>query len=164
MTSEGVVNQSSKVRGARPRGAWLVFAFGMISAALLGACSLVVQRDVTQCQIDGDCARVRVGSVCVASVCVLPTDDAGGEGGALDTAGDAVKPDVGPELGPADCYPQKPTSNGQILNACTGAHCIPFDNCTRLKLCGDASVPGLIDPRDATPADTATTAADGAAG
>jgi hypothetical protein len=45
--------------------------------------------------------------------------------------------------------PETARSNFELLNEpCTNATCVPFDNCARLGMCGDAAMPNLISPPD----------------
>lgn len=43
----------------------------------------------------------------------------------------------------AVCYPCNPLTNEQLLNACTGAQCIPFDRARLTKLLPDGRLPPL---------------------
>ena len=44
----------------------------------------------------------------------------------------------------AQCYPCTPTTTAQLLNACTAASCVPFDDTTRLgNLMPDGALPPL---------------------
>jgi hypothetical protein len=63
---------------------------------------------------------------------VVPTADVGTgvDGGEL---ADTAPPDPGCS-GPAGCFKCPPTTNSEILNACTDGQCTPFDNAARLPL------------------------------
>jgi hypothetical protein len=41
------------------------------------------------------------------------------------------------------CYPCNPLTTEQLLNACTGAQCIPFDRARLTKLLPDGGLPSL---------------------
>ncbi len=43
----------------------------------------------------------------------------------------------------AVCYPCNPLTTEQLLNACTGAQCIPFDRARLTKLLPDGKLPEL---------------------
>ena len=43
----------------------------------------------------------------------------------------------------AVCYPCNPLTTEQLLNACTGAQCIPFDRARLTKLLPDGGLPAL---------------------
>jgi hypothetical protein len=101
------------------------------SVFLNGACSLMLDTDVTQCRSDQDCGRF-AGSLCdvVHRVCV----------GRRDAGVDVAVPAV--EAGGADvcvgasgCFSCAPTNESEILSQCTNTVCVPFDN-KRLTLLG----------------------------
>jgi hypothetical protein len=79
------------------------------------ACSVLLDRDPTQCHTDADCAHFGDHPYCQGGLCV--------------SSG----------LGPEGCFYGTPTQPGEFLNQCTTAQCLSFDNCERLGLCGDAS-------------------------
>lgn len=116
------------------------------AAVVLGlggaACSLILDSEKDQCATTADCDKLGVGLACVTGVCVASADSGlPGQDGALP---DGASPDGG-------CTPKEPkVSSEDFLNeTCTDSKCIPFDNCTRLGLCGgDASLPALMDPPD----------------
>jgi ABC-type phosphate transport system substrate-binding protein len=78
------------------------------------ACSALLDRNATQCQTDGDCARFGGHPLCQAGVCA-PSG-----------------------LGPSGCFSGAPSRPLDFLNQCGTAQCIPFDRCAH-GLCGDAS-------------------------
>jgi hypothetical protein len=86
------------------------------------ACSLVIDKNATQCARDPDC-RVSPYSICQAGVCVDPKSAAagGGDGSCSDASG---------------CFRCAPQSNTQFLNACSEHSCVPFDNASRLRNLG----------------------------
>jgi hypothetical protein len=98
-------------------------------ASLLGvtaACTLLLDRGITQCQSQADCARFGGHPYCQGGVCV--------ESGLM----------------PADCVLGAPQQQSDYLNMCSDAACIPFDDCVRLRLCGEREAGALIAPaRDA---------------
>jgi len=114
----GVARRSSPCGRVRAAGGWILAAISL----LCGACSLIVENNTNQCEVDTDCERLGEGLVCLDGLC----------------ASSGLKP-VG-------CYPKEPTTDEQRLNHCTTAECIPFDNCARLGLCGGQALPPLVDP------------------
>ena len=97
--------------------------------AITTACSLVTSNDTVQCSNDGECSQA--GYVCRSNVCVTAAAAASVDGGG--TA----------------CTPKTPTNQLDILNEpCTNATCIQFDDCARVGLCADASLPALLPPGD----------------
>jgi len=99
--------------------------------AVTTACSLVVSNDTNQCSTDGDCAQFGTAAVCRSGVCI-----------SAEAAAAAVD-------GATTCTPKTPTTQLDILNEpCTSSTCIQFDDCTRLALCNDASLPALLPPGD----------------
>jgi hypothetical protein len=108
-------------------------------ALCAGACSLIIDSDAKQCRNDGDCnARggVFTGASCGADgVCIIKG-----------TAGDAGGGDGGDGgcIGPNGCWACTPTSNDQIINACTPAECVVFDKSRLGKfLLADGGLPPL---------------------
>lgn len=94
---------------------------------LVGACSVMSDRDIVQCKTDLDCAKFETGdtahAVCTQNVC------------------------VNSGLGPKGCFSGTPTTTVEYLNACTSAQNLPFDNCARLGLCGaDDVLPAPMPP------------------
>ncbi|WP_437928202.1 hypothetical protein WMF37_02845 [Sorangium sp. So ce291] len=104
-------------------GAALSLSFALY---VLASCSVLVEQRDQQCASDADCARFP-GARCDpgAHVCV-PADAA--PTGACDGGG--------------GCYGCTPTTNEQLLNACTDAACRPFDN-RRLGNLRDGVLPPL---------------------
>jgi hypothetical protein len=91
---------------------------GATAVAMLlasAACTALLDHGAAQCASDGDCAHFGSHPYCQEGVCV--------------SSG----------LGPADCFYGTPQQPEDFLNQCTTAQCLPFDNCQRLGLCGDAS-------------------------
>jgi hypothetical protein len=73
-------------------------------------------------------------------------DDAAGEAAAVEASCDAWTPASG------QCYACPPATNPQILNACTNADCVPFDDKARVtKLLSDGGLPPVPDPFDGGP-------------
>jgi ABC-type phosphate transport system substrate-binding protein len=134
------------------------------------ACSLLLDHSNTQCSSDGDCAKFGDGTKCVNSLCVGPT--ASGDGSTADgtvPASDGATSDgtvtdggeimeAGVTNGFDGCFPGNPTTNNELLNACTPATCIAYDNCAHLGLCNDAALPSTIDPPEAGTASSTTIA------
>jgi hypothetical protein len=119
-----------------------MLAFGAMTLGLVAACSLVVTTK-DQCSVDGDCKKFGSYSKCQEGVCVKPGDTGadGGPDGSTDSGSDAADVDAG-------CFTGTPMVDEEFLNACVDGGCEPFDNCKRLNLCGDASLPALITPPD----------------
>lgn len=92
-----------------------------------GGCSLLVEKDKTQCVEDKDCLRFDAGSLalCQQGVCIASG------------------------LGPPGCVNRAPTTEDDLLNRCTTGKCLPFDNCARLGLCNGAVLPAIKDPPQA---------------
>src|SRR3954471_23815754 len=91
----------------------------VVALAIVG-CSLLVDGDSDQCSSDADCARMFPGKVCSAErVCVARAseDASADDAGCWDDAG----------FGGLGCYRCTPTTNDQLLNACTKHAFVPFD-------------------------------------
>ena len=117
----------------------------LLAAGLLatGACSLLVENNTDQCTTNADCADFGEYSVCSQGLCVKPSpvEDAGADADAADAHDAADSGDSGGEA----CFSGDPTTDLQFYNH---AGCEPFDNCSRLGLCGDAGLPALVPPTD----------------
>ncbi|MBX3234304.1 MAG: hypothetical protein KIT84_21560 [Labilithrix sp.] len=123
------------------------------------ACTLILDRSSEQCSNSGDCATFGPRAMCVSNVCVAPPEtDSGIDRDVPDTSEPEV-PDAGDEDADADagetfghpgCFRGTPTTNEELLNACTRAACVPFDNCARLGLC-DGGLLGAIPPTGTPP-------------
>ncbi len=113
----------------------LSFALAVV-LPLTCACSVMFDRNITQCATDSDCATYETGdtahAVCSQGVC------------------------VNSGLGPKGCFSGTPTTTIEYLNACTAAQNMPFDNCARLGLCGDGALPPDPVPPKSAGAVTAT--------
>ena len=94
-------------------------ALAFLLVMLATGCSLIVEKRTTQCTTDADCRRFAPQPLCVEGICV--------ESG----------------LGPAGCFFGAPTTDLEHLNACSTG-CIDFDNCARLGLCAEQTLPALI--------------------
>jgi hypothetical protein len=105
-----------------------------VASALLTACTLLLNRSGDQCAQDSDCRKLSAGAMCVQGVCVPGTSDSG----ALDAGADSM-------IGADGCFAGNPQSNLELLNACTTAQCVQFDNCAKLGLCAGQPEPP-IDP------------------
>jgi hypothetical protein len=96
-----------------------------------GACSFLLDRSTSQCQVDADCARFAFLPYCVSGAC--------------EPSG----------MGPApDCFVGVPVTQAEFHNQCStgflppgasGGACLSFDDCARLGVC-DGSVPPLVAP------------------
>jgi hypothetical protein len=101
---------------AKSRGRFL-FAVAVITAILVGACNALL--DFEAYKVQGDAGFIDTGST---SGVVEAGVDAG-DGGCIDPTG----------FGGRGCYKCTPTTNEQLLNACTPAKFEVFDNVTRIK-------------------------------
>jgi hypothetical protein len=108
----------------------LLLSFTLIS---LCACTLLLNRSADQCSANSDCQSLKANSVCSAGICIVPGNES--DGGPPDGSSrfDAA-------FGIDGCFAGIPTNGEQLLNACTTAQCLPFDNCARLGIC-DGSAP-----------------------
>ena len=136
-----------------PPRPWFLKLVALIASLSVGAgmgCTLVLDASAAQCQRDDDCARF-TGTACdtVRHLCAATTSDDGGAGD--DDAGGAA-PD-GPET--LTCSPgttRSPPPGLELLNGCSDATCLPFDNRLRLRnLPGDGLLPPLPEPGGAHP-------------
>jgi hypothetical protein len=94
---------------------------------LTSGCSVLVDRNSNQCATDADCASFGGHPSCQGGVCVASG------------------------LGPEGCVIGSPQTQGDYLNACSIAECVPFDNCARLGMCsGQAPWPATLDPSNAS--------------
>jgi hypothetical protein len=104
--------------------ALVVVGAGIGSAAI--GCSMVVDRNATQCVVDADCTRFGGHPYCRSGVCVASG------------------------LGPDGCVVGTQQSQADYLNACSTAVCVPFDNCKRLGACSsNTAMPATVDPTNA---------------
>lgn len=108
------------------------FIANVAAVALVGGCmfasagcSLIIDKGSAQCQTDADCSRFGGHPLCQGGVCVVSG------------------------LGPEGCVSSAPASQTDFLNACTTAANVPFDNCSRLGLCGPQTMPATVDPTNA---------------
>lgn len=124
-STDGARHGSERKR-SRGRGALLA---GVAILLVSGACTALVDRNATQCHVDGDCAHFGGHPLCQGGVCVQSN------------------------LVPANCFLGTPQQPGDFLNQCSMAECLSFDNCGRLGLCGDAGTisAALVSPPDAAP-------------
>ena len=122
------------------RAARLLAGVAAVSTALaaLYSCSLIVDTQSQQCQMDSDCSAF-AGSHCdtAEGVCVGRTSTGSGGAGTCGVDGG---------IDGGGCYACTPGDDSEYLNECTGATCIPFDN-TRVTLLG----PGGTLPQLPTP-------------
>ena len=109
--------QSARLR----LGAGLLVAITVVVFSWAG-CSVIVEGETNQCASDADCAEFGTHPFCIDGICV--------ESG----------------LGPPGCFYGAAQTTDEFQNQCTDSPCIPFDNCARLGLCGNAELPPLIDP------------------
>ncbi|KYF96680.1 hypothetical protein BE20_41290 [Sorangium cellulosum] len=113
----------------RPSRALRARLCAALALAALASCSVLVERRDRQCATDADCARFPGarcdpgGRVCVPADSVPPAGCDGDDG----------------------CYSCAPTTNEQLLNACTDAACRPFDD-ARLTNLRDGGLPPLPEP------------------
>jgi len=99
----------------------VTFAASVSSSA---GCTALLNNDAAQCQTDSDCAQFGSHPYCENNVCV--------------SSG----------LAPADCFYGSPSTPQDFMSQCSLAACLPFDNCSRMGLCGSAADagPGLVEP------------------
>jgi hypothetical protein len=113
--------EAISIQAKSPRRWARATAMGVLLAS--AACTLLLDRNSTQCQSDADCAKFSGHPYCQQGVCV-PSG-----------------------LGPQGCVVTAPQSQTDYLNACSTATCLPFNNCERLGLCGsDNALPMTVDP------------------
>jgi hypothetical protein len=105
----------------------------LLAVATFGAtgCSLLVDKEVTQCTVDSDCAHFGDHPSCQAGVCV-PSG-----------------------LGPPGCFFGEPTAQAEFANQCTTSQTFQFDNCARLGMCDPAALAAAF-TTTATPANLGT--------
>jgi hypothetical protein len=121
--------------------------FASVLAAVLasGGCTLLVNREGSQCAVDRDCAKFSATAVCVSGGCQLPpAPPVGPDGG---TAGSDTR------VGPPGCFSGTPATDLDFYNGCTTSEFQVFDNCARLGLCGSAA----YDPHTLVPPPTVIT-------
>jgi hypothetical protein len=127
-----------------PLRPWLLKMVALIAPLTVGAsmgCTLVLDASPAQCQRTDDCARF-AGTICdtVRHLCAAAAADDGGPGG--DGAGD--DPADPAETTGCAAGTNAPSPGFELLNACTDATCLPFDNRQRLRnLPGDGVLPPL---------------------
>jgi ABC-type phosphate transport system substrate-binding protein len=105
------------------RRALAAVTFATIVGASAG-CTVLLNHDAAQCQTDSDCAHFGDHPYCQNNVCV--------------SSG----------LGPSACFYGSPAAPQDFMNQCSLAACLPFDNCSRMGLCGAAAGagPSLVAP------------------
>jgi hypothetical protein len=54
--------------------------------------------------------------------------------------------EAGPALTPPGCFAGTPTTNAEIINACTNAQYVIIDNSARIGLCDGGMLPALVPP------------------
>jgi hypothetical protein len=118
---------------------------GLLAVLVLGvsaACTALVDRTASQCQVDSDCAHFGGHPYCQAGACVASG------------------------LGPENCFSGTPRQPGDFLNQCSTAQCVLVDDCQR-GLCGggatDAALVPPPAPEASTPGSAASPGADGGA-
>jgi hypothetical protein len=57
--------------------------------------------------------------------------------------------EAGPAPTPPGCFAGMPTTNAEIINACTNAQYVVIDNCMRIGLCDGGTLPALVPPPEA---------------
>jgi hypothetical protein len=83
---------------------------------LLASCSLIVDKNETQCSVDADCEHFGGHPYCQEGVCV----DSG--------------------LGPEGCFYGTPSDGSDFANQCTTSDTFQYDNCKNLNLCDATSL------------------------
>jgi hypothetical protein len=130
------------VRRVSPLRPWFLKMGALIAVGASVGCTLVLDASPAQCQRTDDCARF-AGTICnvVRHLCVANRTDDGGPGsdGAVDDPADAAE-----TTGCAAGTTNSPPPGFELLNACTDATCLPFDNRQRLRnLSRDGVLPPL---------------------
>ncbi len=108
---------------ATPRRSLAAAFFALLFGG--GACTLIVDRNATQCQSDSDCAKFGNHPYCQGGVCVASG------------------------LQPANCFYGTPQQPQDFLNQCSTAECLVFDDCARLGICDGSAGPPLVSPMEA---------------
>lgn len=120
---------------------------GLLLLALLAnpGCSLLLSVDASQCSHDDDCARFgQMTCDTSAHVCVA-IDPRGQTGQAVDAglaSASAVDGAVSCQAS-SGCFQCEPSSDLELLSACTDATCLPFDNKRLTHLNPDGSLTPL---------------------
>lgn len=121
---------------------------GSVLFVAVTACSLIVDSKAEQCSSTADCTKFS-GTVCQAGFCVSSSSLVDGGGDLTDGSSSSSSGSVdGGDGGKVDsgCVPLTSTPAELANDTCTGADCVPFDNCVRLGVCGDAGLPALVVP------------------
>ncbi len=107
---------------------------GIVAGAALGACSTVLGlQDYAVGPVARDAGDAGPDATVDAATDALPDAGAHVEDGA-----------TGCDGGDSSCYFCAPSTPSQLLNACTSAECVPFDDTTRLThLLPDGALPPL---------------------
>jgi hypothetical protein len=100
----------------------------LVSAVGLGGCTLLVNREGSQCTSNDDCTKFAAGAICVSGGCQLPAAPRSSMDGGVE------KTDT--PMGPPGCFAGTPASDQDFYNRCTTSEYQAFDNCARLGLCG----------------------------
>jgi hypothetical protein len=143
-------------RVSGPRRSRLVFVgLWFCSAVVLPAagCTLLVDASPTQCRQDQDCARF-AGTTCdrTRGVCTAAPGNNGDAANNDPHDAEAPPGQLGALLCPTDAGVGADSGPGlELLNACTDAVCVPFDNRARLlNLASDGSLKPLPDSAGAS--------------
>ncbi len=94
-------------------------------------CSLAVDEDVIQCDVDSDCEKFDGHPVCENHVCVASG------------------------LGPPGCFFGEPTTQDEFASRCTTSQFWQFDNCARLGACSAPALDAIM-TKSATPVSQGT--------
>lgn len=117
----------------------------------LGGCTLLVNREGSQCVVDNDCTRFSASAICVRGGCQLRSEPLQPPDGGV-AGGDA-------RMGPPGCFSGTPASDVDFYNRCTSSEYQVFDNCARLGLCGAVAYdPHALIPPPAVTGGPSTTA------
>jgi hypothetical protein len=106
---------------------------------LCAGCTALLSADAAQCHSTEDCARFGQ-AVCDTEHHVCRPR--------ASTTVDSSIPDVGPDAVlvcqiPGGCFRCTPTSDPELLSACTDSTCIPFDNARLTNLNSDGTLKPL---------------------
>jgi hypothetical protein len=117
---------------------WPLWTWSLVGLVSHLSCSWLVDSSALQCRSHADCrARGSGYDTCSPDgVCVHGTTPQNNG------------PD--PAAAPPGCFRGTPQNDSDFLNQCTRAQFLKFDNCERLRLCDDTTIP-TVDPPPAPP-------------
>jgi hypothetical protein len=126
---EGAWDASAWYVRRAPLTPWIgtrAFALVLVATSSLAGCSFVVETSDAQCTQDSDCAPFNDAFCDVPNGVCIPRGSTG----------------TAACVGPDGCFACDPVEPVEILNACTDANCVPYDNAQIADLLEeDGSVP-----------------------